>query len=302
MYSKASRLSTLTFLKTQRVVWKLTKSPKSWKKVISHVSCSQSNSLMADIYSGWENSLISAGFMLTAGSKANRTVLMQSHIVWVSRINKINGLGCSVHNCWSLCSKLHHFKWQDHNANEKYGCSSSATLAASERWPFGLDFPFIAIYIWEPWRIQCISIFVQNVKFPLASKWMLSFYPRIIRHLNCAPAPSSTQPQISLKEKMESQGLCEIRLFRAVSVRQMCHSGSYSCWCAMWRLGDRTDGGTLRGDAAVWSVKTPFWLKIQAESQIRFASVTLIQFSWQSKQYIMYRSAWCLSTVKCSWR
>lgn len=156
-------------------MWKLTKSPKSWKKVISHVSYSQSDSLMADIYSGWENSLISAGFILTAGSKANCAVLMQSHIA--SRINKTNGLGCRVHNCWSLCSKLHHFIWQSHNANEKYGCSSSATPAASKRWPWGLCFPFIVLHLGtmgETKHFLLSNPFLKwidrnDVKFPLNS-------------------------------------------------------------------------------------------------------------------------------------
>lgn len=41
---------------------------------------------MVDIYSGWENGLISTGFMLTAGSKTNCAVWIQSHTVLVSRI------------------------------------------------------------------------------------------------------------------------------------------------------------------------------------------------------------------------
>jgi len=62
-----------------------------------------------------------------------------------------------------------------------------------------------------------------------------------------------------------------------------------------WRFDDTADGGTLRGRS--W-----FLLQIQAETQIGFMHVTLIQFSWQSKQYIMYRSAWRWLTLRFSWR
>ncbi len=144
------------------------------KKVISHVSCSQLDSLMADIYSGWKNGLVSAGFILTAGSKANCAVLMQSHIAWVSRINKTNGLGCTVYNCWSLCSKLHFIR-QSHNANEKYGCGSSATLAASERWPRVLCVPFMVFHFGNHGETKHFHLrsneFLKwiDVKFPLNS-------------------------------------------------------------------------------------------------------------------------------------
>ncbi len=177
------------------------KVPQVKKKVISHVSCSQSDSLMADIYSGWKNGLVSAGFMLTAGSKANCAVLMQSHIAWVSRINKTNGLGCTVHNCWSLCSKLHFIR-QSHNANEKYGCGSSATLAASERWPRVLCVPFMVFHFGNHGGNKTFPpsfkrVFEMNRRqippeFPWqenGTKWMVSFYPRISRHLNCALTP-----------------------------------------------------------------------------------------------------------------
>lgn len=203
---------------------------------------------MADIYSGWEKSLISAGFMLTAGSKSNCAVLMQSHIA--SRTNKTNGLGCIEHNWWSLCSKLHHFIWQSHNASEKYGCRSGATQAASERWHWGLCFPFIILRLGTMRETKHFLLSKQvfeinsakTSNFPWqanGTKWMISFYPRIIRHPNCSLTPPipTTQP-IPPKEKMEKQDVSGIVWDQTVSGCQCETNESFQIlFMLMWSGG-----------------------------------------------------------------
>jgi len=83
------------------------------------------------------------------------------------------------------------------------------------------------------------------------TKWMISFYLRIIRHPNCSLTPPipTTKPNSPPKEKMEKQDVSGIVWDQTVSGCQ-CEtnesSKSYSCWCEVevwwyswWRNSQR---------------------------------------------------------------